>query len=89
MSLDDVKTRRRRAFGKAVAALRRNRRISQEKLALNAGIDRSYVGQIERGEKSPTLDKIWQLSDALGVTPVEMFTQVLVEQQVLDDGQDR
>ncbi|PLS30313.1 DNA-binding protein [Bifidobacterium margollesii] len=86
MDVDDVKTVRRRAFGRAISELRRNRRISQERLALLAEIDRSYVGQIERGEKSPTLDKIWQLSDALHVTPVEIFTQVLVEQQTLEDG---
>lgn len=64
---------RRRAFGRRVASLRRERGLSQEKLALNAGLDRSYMGRIERGEVSVSLDKIWGIADALGVAPGDLF----------------
>lgn len=64
------------AFGKAVRELRKERGLSQEAFADLAGIDRSYMGHIERGEKNITLTKIYQLSDALGVTVVELFSRI-------------
>ena len=53
------------AFGKRVREVRRNKGISQEKLAELAGIDRSYMGNIERGEKNITLKKAYEICDAL------------------------
>lgn len=64
------------AFGKAIRELRKERGLSQEAFADLAGIDRSYMGHIERGEKNVTLTKIYQLSDALGVTVVELFSRI-------------
>ena len=55
------------AFGKRVREVRRNKGISQEKLAELAGIDRSYMGNIERGEKNITLKKVYEICEALGV----------------------
>ncbi|KRG32577.1 XRE family transcriptional regulator [Psychrobacter sp. P11F6] len=55
------------AFGKRVREVRRNKGISQEKLAELAGIDRSYMGNIERGEKNITLKKAYEICEALGV----------------------
>ena len=46
------------AFGKRVREVRKGRGISQERLAEMAGIDRSYMGNIERGEKNITLKKV-------------------------------
>jgi len=57
----------RRAFGERVRELRKERGLSQEGLAHDAGLDRSYVGQIERGERNVTLDNIYRLAGALGV----------------------
>lgn len=42
--------------------------LSQEALAVEAGLDRAYVGKIERGEKNITVAKLLQLSDALEVS---------------------
>ncbi|WP_199449655.1 helix-turn-helix domain-containing protein, partial [Vibrio harveyi] len=39
--------------------------VSQDKLALLADIDRSYVGRIERGEVNITLEKAYQLAEVL------------------------
>lgn len=55
------------AFGKRVREVRRNKGVSQEKLAELAGIDRSYMGNIERGEKNITLKKVYEICEALGV----------------------
>ena len=56
------------AFGKRVREMRKSKGISQEKLAEMAGIDRSYMGNIERGEKNITLKKAYEICDALEVT---------------------
>jgi len=55
------------AFGKRVREVRKGKGISQERLAEMAGIDRSYMGNIERGEKNITLKKAYEICDALDV----------------------
>jgi len=61
------------AFGQRVRELRKERGYSQEQFADLAGLDRSYMGHIERGEKNITLLKIYQISSALGVNPKVLF----------------
>ncbi|MDL5026407.1 helix-turn-helix transcriptional regulator [Vibrio sp. TMPB1044] len=53
------------AFGKQLRVIRKNKQISQDRLALIADIDRSYVGRIERGEVNITLEKVYELALAL------------------------
>ena len=53
------------ALGRAILRARRRQRISQEELAARAGMDRTYVGGIERGEENPSLEKILLLARAL------------------------
>lgn len=52
-------------FGQNVRKARRKQRISQENLALIAGIDRSYMSRIERGIVSITLQKAYVIAQAL------------------------
>ncbi|MEK7093184.1 MAG: helix-turn-helix transcriptional regulator [Patescibacteria group bacterium] len=54
-------------FGKGVREMRRRRNISQEKLASLAGVHRTYVGMVERGEKNVTLNSAEKFAKALGV----------------------
>lgn len=54
--------------GPALRALREGAGLSQETLALRAGLHRTYVGLVERGERHPTLLTVTRLLDALGVT---------------------
>lgn len=63
------------AFGTAVRALRSERGIAQEMLANLAGIERSHLGKIERGEHMPTLAIIFKIASAL-----ECSTAVLMNQ---------
>jgi len=60
-------------FGKRLREIRKNKGISQEKLSKRAGFDRTYVGKIERGERSPSLETIEKLADALEVEILELF----------------
>lgn len=53
--------------------LRKEKGLSQEELAFRAGINRNYVGQIEREEKSPTVDLLEKLSKPLGIEAIEFF----------------
>ncbi len=61
-------------FGKRVAELRQNLHLSQEELADRCGIHRTYIGSIERGEKSPTLNTIQKLADGLQLNIIDLFT---------------
>ena len=70
------KTRRGTAqaeeFGRRVRATRRHNRVSQEKLGELAGLHRTYVGHLERGEVNPSLYNVIRIADALGVDPAEL-----------------
>ena len=55
------------ALGRRVREVRKGKGISQERLAEIAGVDRSYIGNIERGEKNITLKKSSEVCDALGI----------------------
>ena len=61
------------AFGKRVAELRKELGLSQEKFAFKCDIDRTYIGTIERGEKSPTLNTIQKIATALGISISELL----------------
>lgn len=54
------------AFGEAVRAARAEKGISQEELAHRSGIDRSYIGAIERGEQNAGLLHLQRIAEALG-----------------------
>ena len=60
-------------FGLRIRELRKERGWNQQDFAFRAGLDRTYVGIIERGEKSATLRTIRKLSLALGVPLSEIF----------------
>jgi transcriptional regulator with XRE-family HTH domain len=60
-------------LGKIIFSLRQSARISQEELAERAGIHRTYVSQIERGLKSPTIVMLLKLSKALDTTPSKVM----------------
>lgn len=64
---------RRRLLGQTIYNMRKVRGVSQERLGELAGIDRAYMGRIERGETSVGVDKIWAICDALNITPAQLF----------------
>jgi transcriptional regulator with XRE-family HTH domain len=70
-----VKQRGRRASGIFGSPCRRSAQIFQEELADRAGIHRTYVSQIERGLKSPTIVMLLKLSKALETSPSTIIRQ--------------
>jgi XRE family transcriptional regulator, regulator of sulfur utilization len=64
-----------KAFGAAVRAARTEDGIAQEALANSAGIERSHLGKIERGEHMPTLALILKLARALGRSSAELLLE--------------
>ena len=56
------------ALGRRIHQERKKLNLTQEKLAEEVNISTAYVGQIERGERSLTLDKLIDISNRLGVT---------------------
>ncbi|MGF6875841.1 DNA-binding XRE family transcriptional regulator [Paraburkholderia sp. MM5477-R1] len=60
-------------FGKRLVELRKARGWSQERLALESGLARSYVGGIERGQRNIALYNICVLASTLGVSPASML----------------
>lgn len=62
------------AFGRRLRQLRHAKGWSQEHLAIVVGLDRSYVGSVERGERNVSLENIWRLAHALQVPASELMT---------------
>ena len=56
-------------FGLKLIEIRRTRGWSQERLALESGLARSYLGGVERGQRNIALLNIFKLAEALGVEP--------------------
>ena len=65
---------RRRAFGEHLRGLRRVRRLSQEALAVLAGLHHAYGGSVERSSRKIWPDSIRALADALEVTAADLLT---------------
>jgi transcriptional regulator with XRE-family HTH domain len=60
-------------FGERMRALRGEKGLSQEALALACDLDRSYIGGVERGERNISLVNIHKIAAALGVAAKELF----------------
>ncbi len=61
------------AFGMAVRAARLKQGIAQDEFAVLAGVDRSHLGKIERGEHMPTLVMILRIATALNVRAADLI----------------
>ncbi len=60
-------------FGRKLAAARRRAGESQEAIAIGAGLHRTEIGLLERGERVPRIDTLLKLAGALGVKPGELL----------------
>jgi transcriptional regulator with XRE-family HTH domain len=68
-----------KAFGKILRSLRKDRGYTQETLAFESGLDRTYVSLLELGSRSPTLDTIMTLCSALNVSLSQLAQEVEAE----------
>lgn len=71
----------RTTIGWNIRRLRVAKGLSQERLALEADVDRSYVGRIERGDENVTISTLEALAMAIGVPVVRFFDEVSVEEE--------
>lgn len=67
-----------KAFGEKLRKARENAGLSQEKLGFESGYHPTYISQLERGLKSPTLKSLFSLAKALGVRPTSLVKAVEV-----------
>lgn len=68
-----------KVIGRVLLRYRTKAKLSQEELAYKAGIHRTYVSQIERGLKSPTLSVLFEISKALNTTASNLLIEVEYE----------
>jgi DNA-binding XRE family transcriptional regulator len=65
-----------RAFGDALREMRREKGISQERLALDSGLDRTYISLVERGAQSPTMRTVVKIAGVLEVKPSDIVLRM-------------
>ncbi len=65
-----------RLFGQVLQHLRHKRGLSQEELGFESDYHRTYISQLERGQKNPSLKAIFRLARVLGITPSEMIRRI-------------
>jgi transcriptional regulator with XRE-family HTH domain len=63
------------SLGDAVRRLRQQKQISQERLALLAEVDRSYMGRVERGDNNVAVLTLIRIATALEVTVTELMAE--------------
>ena len=73
------------AFGKALRYIRTKKNMSQESFSLISS--RTYLSTLERGMKSPTLDKIDDIAKAMGIHPLTLLTRTYIEVEQLKSGE--
>ena len=64
------------AFGEVLRRLRLAAGLSQEQLALNCGLDRTFISLLERGLRQPTLTTLFVLAETLQIRPSKLIASV-------------
>ena len=64
------------AFGKVLREKRKCAGLSQEKLAFMCGLDRTYIGLLERGQRQPSISTIFVICEKLNICPSQMVKEV-------------
>lgn len=73
MTKVEVKSPTHKRFGDRLKELRDKNKLTQEDLADMVGVDRSYMGFVERGQKNPTLEKLTLIAKAFKISLSELF----------------
>jgi transcriptional regulator with XRE-family HTH domain len=61
------------SFGKRVATIRKQKGITQEKLADLIEVHRTYIGFIEQGKRNPSISNVYKIAKALKVSLKDLF----------------
>lgn len=70
-------------FGQMIKTIRSQRNISQEELAFECGLHRTYIGQIERAEKNISIKNVEKIARALGMDVKDLFDFSQLDKHVL------
>lgn len=70
-------------FAKNLKAIREKEKLSLEKVSQLCGVSKTMIGQIERGESSPTLTTIWKIANGLKVSFTTLINQPQPETEVI------
>jgi transcriptional regulator with XRE-family HTH domain len=73
--INDIRIR----FGETVRSARTARGLSQEEFAHLSGLDRSYIGGVERGERNPSIVAIDQIARGLRISIADLFGELLTK----------
>jgi transcriptional regulator with XRE-family HTH domain len=66
----------RRAFGRVLRDMRIEKKLTQDDLSERAELARTYISLLERGDKQPTLQTIFDLAEGLECRPEDMIAEV-------------
>ncbi|MED3899859.1 helix-turn-helix transcriptional regulator [Priestia megaterium] len=64
------------AFGTVIKKYRLELSMSQEKLAFESGLDRTYISLLERGKRRPTINTLFFISQVLGIPPHHIIIDI-------------
>jgi transcriptional regulator with XRE-family HTH domain len=73
-----------KVFGKVLKQRREFLNLSQEELAFEAGLHRTYISLLERGVKSPTLNVLFRLANALDIPASQFIQEIEVQLKTLE-----
>jgi len=79
LDMDDIQL----IFARNLKAIREREKLSLEKVSQLSGVSKAMVGQIERGESSPTLTTIWKIANGLKVSFTELIHQPQAETELI------
>lgn len=82
MKLEDI-------IGNAIRKYRKQRNYSQEKLALESNLDRSFLSEIERGVKKPTVHTIFAICKTLEIKPSALIHEIETEYEKIEEPNDK
>lgn len=69
------------AFGRVLRRYRLSAGLSQEKLALEAGLQRNYISLLELGQNQPTITTLFKLAVVLSIEPEQLIQAVRIENE--------
>ncbi|MEW4210697.1 helix-turn-helix transcriptional regulator [Priestia megaterium] len=84
MEIDNIES----VFGEVLQEMRKKRKMSQEKLALQSNLDRTYISMLERGARKPTITTVFKLAQVLGIKPsqlIEKVEEILFEKEIAEN----
>ena len=70
--------------GQVIQRLRESKKQSQELVSGFAGIGRTHLSAIERGERKPTLETLFRIADALGMRPSAIIAEIEMEMEKIN-----